>query len=64
MNTHMADSVHIPSVGFRLFSLSTTSSGNVGGKKRSNVLSKGENVFEEGQETQFLDLKDTNNVFW
>lgn len=34
------------------------------GKKRSNVLSKGENVFEEGQETQFLDLKDTNNVFW
>ena len=56
----MADSVHIPSVGFRLFSLLTTSSGNMGGK----TLSKGANVFEEGQETQFLDLKDTNNVFW
>lgn len=60
MNMHMADSVHIPSVGFRLFSLLTTSSGNMGGK----TLSKGANVFEEGQETQFLDLKDTNNVFW
>ena len=33
MNMHTADSVHIPSVGFRLFCLSTTSGGDVGGEK-------------------------------